>query len=87
MLEVCAGLAASEGDWPRTARFFGMAEAHNDLTGIHRDPADEAFLSPHVASARANLGAAAFSAAERAGRAVAFADAKAEARRWLDGTA
>ncbi len=87
VLEVCAGLAAFEGDWQRTARFFGMAEAHNDLTGIHRDPADEAFLSPYVASARANLGAAAFSAADRAGRALAFADAKAEARRWLDGAA
>jgi predicted ATPase len=87
LLEVCAGLAAFEGDWQRAARFFGMAEAHNDLTGISRDPADEAFLSPYVASARANLGTVAFSAADRAGRALAFADAKAEARRWLDGNA
>ena len=87
ILEVCAGLAAFEKEWERTARFFGMAEAQNDLTGLHRDPADEAFLAPHVASARANLDAAAFSAAEAGGRALSYADAMAEARRWLDGRA
>jgi non-specific serine/threonine protein kinase len=85
VLEVCAGLAAFEGDWPRTARFFGMAEAQNALTGISRDPADEAFLAPHVASARAQLGDAAFAAADAGGRALGFTGAKSEARRWLDG--
>jgi len=85
VLEVCAGLAAFEGDWSRTARFFGMAEAQNALTGISRDPADEAFLAPHVASARAKLGDAGFAAADAGGRALGFTDAKAEARRWLQG--
>jgi predicted ATPase/class 3 adenylate cyclase len=83
-LEVCAGLAAFEKDWERTARFFGMAEAQNELTGLHRDPADEAFLAPHIASARANLGAAAFSAAEAQGRVISYIDVMAEARDWLD---
>jgi len=87
VLEVCTGLAAFENDWTRTARFFGMAEAQNALTGISRDPADEAFLAPYVASAREKLGAADFAAAEAHGRVLDFADAKAEARRWLDGNA
>ena len=85
VLEVCAGLAASEQNWHATARFFGIAEAQNDLTGLHRDPADEAFLMPHVTSARANLGATAFSAAEAGGRLLTYREAMAEARHWLDG--
>jgi predicted ATPase/class 3 adenylate cyclase len=87
VLEVCAGLAAFEKDWERSARFFGMAEAQNDLTGLHRDAADEAFLAPHVDSARASLGADTFAAADAGGRKLSFADAVAEARHWLDGGA
>ena len=85
VLEVCAGLAAFERNWTRAARFFGMAEAQNDLTGLHRDPADEAFLLRHVASARAILGTEAFSASEAGGRTLSYAEALADARRWLDG--
>jgi predicted ATPase len=84
VLEVCAGLAAFERDWGRAARFFGMAEGQNALTGLHRDAADEAFLAPHVSSARVNLGAAAYAAADAEGRALSFVAAVAEARRWLD---
>ena len=84
VLEVCAGFAAFKHDWARTARFFGAAEAQNELTGLHRDPTDEAFLMPLIASARANLGAAKFSAADAGGRDLSYADAMAEARRWLN---
>jgi predicted ATPase/class 3 adenylate cyclase len=85
VLEVCAGLAASEQNWHATGRFFGIAEAQNDLTDLHRDPADEAFLMPHIASARANLGATVFSEAEAGGRLLTYREAMAEARHWLDG--
>jgi predicted ATPase/class 3 adenylate cyclase len=84
VLEVCAGFAALKHDWARAARFFGAAEAQNDLTGLHRDSTDEAFLMPHIASARANLGAADFSAADAGGRNLSYADAMEEARRWLN---
>jgi non-specific serine/threonine protein kinase len=84
-LEVCAGLAASLGDAPRAARLHGVAEAQTAATGIHRDPADEAFLAPLVAQARASLAPEAFAAAEEAGQAIAYEEAIAEALAWLEG--
>ena len=72
VLEVCAGYAAWRGDWTQAARFFGAAEAHMAETGIHRDPADEAFLMPLIARARVALGEAAFGAAAAAGRAPGY---------------
>jgi hypothetical protein len=87
LLEVCAGLAASRRDWARAALFFGTAEAQNELTGLRRDPTDEAFLVPLVAAARDSLGPAAFLAAEAEGRALSYAEALAEAGRWLAGGA
>jgi predicted ATPase/class 3 adenylate cyclase len=83
VLEVCAGLAASGSQWEQAARFFGAAEAQMAETGLHRDPADEAFLIPLVARAREALGAAAFAVADAAGRALSYEAAMAEARRWL----
>ena len=80
---MCAGLASFEDDWVRAARLFGAAESQNALTGMHRDPADEAFLAPRIAEAQARLGPAAFSAAVEAGRRLSYADALAEVRRWL----
>ena len=53
-------------------------------TGLHRDPADEAFLAPLMASARETLDAAACAAADRAGRALDFPQAIAEVRTWLE---
>jgi len=85
LLEVCAGLASSEDDWARAARLFGAAEAQNALTGMHRDPADEAFLAPRIAAAQAGLGTVAFTLALDGGRLLTYADALTEARRWLAG--
>jgi tetratricopeptide (TPR) repeat protein len=82
VLEVCAGLASVQADWPRVARFFGAAEAQAEQTGIHRDPADDVFLQPLVGRARAELGDA-FGGAESAGRALSYEAAMAEVRAWL----
>ncbi len=83
-LEVCAGFAAMHREWEQAARFFGAAEAQMRQTGLHRDPADEAFLVPLIALARRALGATPFAAAEAAGAALAYKQALAEARAWLD---
>jgi hypothetical protein len=85
MLEVSAGLASMSEEWERAARFFGMAEAQTELTGLHRDPADDAFLAPLIAKARVALGDATFTAAETAGRALSYPEAVEEARGWLEG--
>lgn len=82
VLEVCAGLSGLHGEWVCGARFYGMAEAQASQTGIHRDPADEAFLAPWVATARGTLGED-FDAAEAGGRALSYVEALREARAWL----
>ena len=80
VLEVCAGLGALRGEWESAVRLFGAAEAQTSQTGLHRDPADEAFLAPLVARARAALGESAFAAAEASGRALGYDEAMAAAR-------
>ena len=85
-LEVSCSLAASRGEWERAARFFGAAEAQTAASGIHRDPADEAFLAAWIAKVRAALPPAAYAATEAAGRALAFDEAIADARQWLAGS-
>jgi predicted ATPase/class 3 adenylate cyclase len=83
-LEVSAGLAASCKEWLRAARLFGVAEAQTAETGLHRDPTDEAFLSPLVASARKALGSGPFADAEAEGRGLSPEAALAELRGWLE---
>jgi hypothetical protein len=83
VLEVCTGLAVARGEWDVAARFYGAAEAQAEDTGLHRDPADEAFLQPRVAELRAAPGAAAFAQGEAAGRALSNEAAVAEASAWL----
>jgi predicted ATPase/class 3 adenylate cyclase len=81
--DVAAALAATRAQWESAARFYGVAEAQIALTGLHRDPGDEAFIAPFIADARKAAGAAAFSAAEASGRALAYDDAVREMRGWL----
>jgi predicted ATPase/class 3 adenylate cyclase len=83
LLEVCTGLAAARHEWQRAARFYGAAEAQAEQTGLHRDPADDAFLQPRVAEIQAAMGGAALAEAEGAGRALAYEAAIAEASAWL----
>jgi predicted ATPase/class 3 adenylate cyclase len=83
VLEVSAGLGALCAEWERAALFFGAAEAQTGRTGLHRDPADEAFLSPLIARTQEAMDAAAFAAAEGAGRALSYEEAMTEAHTWL----
>jgi tetratricopeptide (TPR) repeat protein len=83
VLEVCAGLGAARQDWEHAAKFYGAAETQSGQTGLHRDPADEAFLAPLVAKARQALGTTAFTAFEAVGRALSYDEAMAAARAWL----
>jgi len=82
-LEVCAGLAAMQGEWVQAARFYGAAEAAALRTGAKRDAADEAFLSPRIARARRGLGESAFAAATSDGMHLMTERASFEARAWL----
>ena len=83
MLDVMTGLAVLRDDWHAASRFYGAAEALSLQTGIRRDAADEAFLAPCVAKARAALGPTVFGAGEAAGRGSSYEDAISEARTWL----
>ena len=87
VLEVSAGLAASLGQWERSAHLFGAAEAQVGQTGLHRDPADEAFLAPLIAQARDALGDGAFAAAMTAGSSRGYKASIAQARDALTGAA
>jgi len=84
LVEISAGLAALCGQWQRTARFYGAAEAMAAQTGLAREPADEAFLRPRVADAMRALGDEAFSTEEEAGRALPRDEVVEEARAWLE---
>ncbi len=82
-IEVCSGFAASRGEPERAARFYGVAEAENSATGLHRDPADEAFLAPLIDKVREELGPR-YRAIEDGGRRLPYTRAIAEARAWLE---
>ncbi len=82
-LEVCAGLAACALDWERAARFYGAAEHQTGSTGIHRDPADEAFLTPLMSRARSELGDANFARIAAEGGALDYEAVITDARAWL----
>ena len=84
MLEVTAGLAARQEKWADAARLYGAAEAQAERTGLQRDPADQAFLTPLIARARAALGDGVFKAAELTGRGLGYEDAMSDARDWLE---
>jgi tetratricopeptide (TPR) repeat protein len=84
LLDVTAGLAALREKWGRAALFFGAAEAQTAQTGLHRDPADETFLAPLIATAREALGSTAFGAAEAAGQSLSYEEAIVQVRTWLE---
>jgi len=84
-VEVTAGMAASIERWESSARFFGAAEAQSAETGLHRDPTDEAFLAPLIASARNALGPDHFGIAEATGSALSYEAALREAVEFLKG--
>ena len=86
-LDVAAGLAAALGEWRRSARIFGAADAGMEATGLQREPADDAFLRPRLDRALATLGAADFAEEAAAGRRAGYVTMIAECSKWLEGLA
>ena len=84
VIEACAGLCAACRDYEHAARFYGVAEAQKETMGLHRDPADEAFLTPLMEKARNALGER-YRDLEKSGRVLTYAGAMALARDWLAG--
>ena len=84
-LDVGAALAALHKDWQRAARYFGLTEVQNALSGIHRDAADEAFLAPVIQQTRDALGAQ-FETCAQTGRSASFELVWADLSAWLAGT-
>jgi non-specific serine/threonine protein kinase len=84
VLDATAVLAAAAGDPARAARTWGASEAARTAHDIHRDPADEAFVEGGMRPAREALGEERFRAEALSGGALAYEDALAEARAWLE---
>jgi non-specific serine/threonine protein kinase len=85
LVDGVTGLASATGSAELAARLHGAADVAAAAIGFQREPQDLAFLDPWVARARDALGAEAFDAAIAAGRAAAFDDAFADARRFVEG--
>ena len=85
VLEVCAGFASSRAAHESAARFYGAAEAQAAETKLLRDPSDEAFLAPLIATSQQALSATKFKTAKDAGHAFSYQQAIGEARIWLNG--
>jgi hypothetical protein len=83
-LECAVGLAAFFSEWECAARLYGATEALSEKMGYQPEPVDEAFQAPLIRRTREALGAAAFAAAESAGRSLSYDEAIAEARSWLE---
>jgi len=84
LLEVGAGLAATQSDHLDAARFYGASEALLHAAGTHREPVDEAFIAPLITRSQAALGADVFAAAIVAGQALSLEGSAAELQQWLD---
>lgn len=83
-LEVAASLAVAVGDHASGARLHGASLARMQEAGARREAVDAAFIQPLMDEARATLGAAAFDAAERAGRALNFDASMLALKAWLE---
>lgn len=83
VLEVASALAISVKEYERGARWLGAAEAHAELAGLHRDPADDAFLAPRVRQARDALGPDSFPGLLGEGRATSYDTALQDIGGWL----
>ena len=84
VLEAAAGLASARLEPALAARFYGAAMARMQDSGSQREPVDEAFVAPLMATAEAALGQAAFALACAQGRALQREAAIVEVKRWLD---
>ena len=87
VMEVCAGLAATLGQWPLAPRFEGAADVHTVQMGRRRDLPDAAFLAPLIEQSKHALGTPAFAVALAEGRALSYDRAVADMSDWLRGLA
>jgi hypothetical protein len=83
-LECVAGLAAFFGESALALRLYGAIERHAGEMGIRREPADEMFIAPLMATARENLGLECSARSEVGGRVLSYGEAVNEARAWLE---
>ena len=83
VLEVASALAWLTGEPATAAKFFGAAEAQAQVTGLKRDPTDEAFLATVINRTRDALDPGSFAEAERAGRTLSYDEAVGLVRGWL----
>ena len=80
---VGAALAGASGDHATAGRLHGAALAWLAETGTRLEPVDDAFIGGWIARSREATGAAAFDAAEAAGKSLHYPAALDEMRRWL----
>jgi predicted ATPase/class 3 adenylate cyclase len=83
-LEVAAGYAAALDEPELALRIFGAVEANTRLTGLSRDPTDDAFLQPLIRRAREALGAESAARAEAAGHEAGYEAALGAVGSWLE---
>jgi non-specific serine/threonine protein kinase len=74
-LEGMASLTGTLEEAPRTAHLWGAAQAAREITGIALPPGERALHEPYLASARSQLGEAAWEAAVTEGRAMSLEEA------------
>src|SRR5205085_2192724 len=84
LLGVASHLAPHLGDWKLAARFYGAVRSFSEQEGLHSEPGNKAADASFIARTREALGSVAFAAAESEGRTLAYDDAIAEARSWLE---
>jgi non-specific serine/threonine protein kinase len=68
LLDAFAAVAAAKGEWERSARLFGAADALREELGVTLSPADQEEHERQVAAARSALEETAFAAAWAVGR-------------------
>jgi predicted ATPase/class 3 adenylate cyclase len=78
LLDVAGALAASRDHAARAARLLGAAAALAEETGLHRHPADEAFLVPFVERGANLLTSQQWTSEQTQGRSLDFAGAMLE---------
>jgi predicted ATPase/DNA-binding winged helix-turn-helix (wHTH) protein len=83
IVDVAIGLAALNGDWHNAARYVGVAVTLAIVTGLQRDAADEAFLTPRLLQIQSALTATEYALALAAGSAFTYSEMTAALRAWL----
>jgi predicted ATPase/DNA-binding winged helix-turn-helix (wHTH) protein len=84
LLGVAVHLAAYFGDWNLAAKFAGAGESLAKQEGRHSEPGNVVADASMFARMQEALGSAAFAAAKSEGRTLAYDEAIAEARAWLE---